>query len=115
MGRDEALELSSGPGSLHRVDGGRRVSLGLLIFPLNPCGATKGSIAQLAAAPATRSSGQRKRLPSPPRTHVVGLPMRFSGTSGAPRCRRQTLGWDAFGAPCVEAPRSWRRGSALFG
>lgn len=52
MGRDEALELGTGPGSFQQADGRRRVCLGLLIFPLNPCGATKGSIEELAAAAA---------------------------------------------------------------
>jgi len=47
MCRDEALELGSGPGSSQQVDGRRRVRLGLVIFPLNPCGIAKGSTAQL--------------------------------------------------------------------
>jgi hypothetical protein len=88
-----------------QVDGRRRVRLGLLIFPLNPCGAAKGSIVQLAAALATRSSGQRKWLPSLPGTRVLGLSMRFMGTSGAPRCHRKMLGWGAFGA---RSPVAWR-------
>jgi hypothetical protein len=48
---------------------------------------------------------RRRRLPSLPGTRVLGLPMRFMGTSGTPGCHRKTLGWGAFGAP---SPVAWR-------
>jgi len=40
-----------------------------------------------------------QRLPSLPEPCVVGLPMRSSGTSGALRRCRKSVGWGAFGAP----------------